>query len=176
LSNALFLSKFKSGAIVSKMNGPTRKKLYNYLADKDGEYCRCCGALPSERQLVVDHRDNNNSNNTPTNWQLLCRSCNYLKNPRPVDVCVSESEAQATELQVNRTKEPQFKRMLAQLINEKEYHEEKDLINSIAERLDLSPVTVKRYLDKVCSSHGVYQRYKERSSVVIGFKTEIQYA
>ena len=158
------------------MNGPTRKKVYQFLVKRDGEYCRCCGALPNERQLVVDHRDNNNSNNNPDNWQFLCRPCNALKNPGPVDVCVSENGAQATELQINRTKEPKFKKMLAQLINEKQYHEEKDLTNSIAERLNLSPVTVKRYLDKACSSHGVYQRYKERSSVVIGFKTEIQYA
>jgi len=161
---------------MSKMNGPTRKKVYEFLAKRDGEYCRGCGALPSERQLVVDHRDNNNSNNDPDNHQLLCRPCNALKNPRPVDVCVSENGAQATEIQVNRTKEPQFKRILAQMINEKVYYEEKDLINSIAERLDLSPVTVKRYLDKTCSSHGIYQRYEERSSVVIGYKTEIQYA
>jgi len=161
---------------VSKMNGPTRKKVYEFLAKRDGEYCRCCGALPSERQLVVDHRDNNNSNNDPDNHQLLCRSCNALKNPRPVDVCVSENGAQATELQINRTKEPKFKKMLAQLINEKQYHEEKDLTNSIAERLDLSPVTVKRYLDKACSSQGVYQRYTEKSSIIIGYKTEIQYA
>jgi len=176
LSNALFLSKFKSGAIVSKMNGPTRKKVYEFLSKRDGEYCRCCGALPIERQLVVDHRDNNNSNNNPDNHQLLCRPCNALKNPRPVDACVSESEAQATELQINRTKEPQFKKMLAQLINEKGHCEEKDLINSIAERLNLSPVTVKRYLDKVCSSHGIYQRYKKRGSVIIGFKVELQFA
>lgn len=176
MSNALFLSKFKSGAIVSRMNGPTRKKAYQFLVKQDGEYCKGCGALPSERQLVVDHRDNNNSNNNPDNWQLLCRPCNALKNPRPVDVCVSENGSQATELQVNRTKEPKFKKMLAQLINEKQYHEEKDLTNSIAERLDLSPVTVKRYLDKVCSSHGIYQRHKIVDTVVIRYKNETQYA
>jgi len=158
------------------MNGPTRKKAYQFLVKRDGEYCKGCGALPSERQLVVDHRDNNNSNNNPDNWQFLCRPCNALKNPRPVDVCGSENGAQATELQVNRTKEPQFKRMLAQLIYEKEHCEEKDLINSIAEILELSPVTVKRYLDKVCSSHGIYQRYKERGSVIIGFKVELPLA
>jgi len=161
---------------MSNMNGPTRKRKYVIVSERDGEYCRGCGALPYEKQLVIDHRDNNNANNESSNLQLLCRKCNYLKNPRPVDVCVSESEAQATELQVNRTKEPKFKKMLAQLINEKQYHEEKDLTNSIAERLNLSPVTVKRYLDKVCSSHGIYQRYKKRGSVIIGFKVELQFA
>ena len=47
---------------MSKMNGPTRKKIYHIIAERDGEYCRCCRALPTERALVIDHRDNNNKN------------------------------------------------------------------------------------------------------------------
>jgi len=65
---------------MSNMNGVTRKKLFPLIATRDGEYCRCCGALPDERQLVIDHKDNDNSNNNLTNLQLLCRTCNYLKN------------------------------------------------------------------------------------------------
>ncbi len=34
------------------MNENTRKKLYALLVAEDGEYCRCCGLLPSEGQLV----------------------------------------------------------------------------------------------------------------------------
>ncbi len=84
------------------MNGIMRKKLYRIIAERDGEYCKCCGKLPSEGQLVIDHRDNNEKNNDLANLQLLCRSCNYLKNPRrPVDECVSENEI--SELQVNKT-------------------------------------------------------------------------
>jgi len=162
---------------VSKMNGPTRKKWYNYLAKRNGEYCRHCGAIPQERQLVVDHKDNDNSNNNPNNFQLLCRHCNYRKNPRrPVDECVSENEAQATEIQVNRTKEPQFKRLLAQYINENGRWEEKDLINSLAEKLELSPITIKRYLDKVCSSEGIYQRDNTFDGIFVKYKQELEFA
>jgi len=63
------------------------------IAERDGEFCRKCEKLPSEGQLIIDHIDNNNDNNSFDNYQLLCRSCNYKKNPsRPLDQCVSESE------------------------------------------------------------------------------------
>ena len=163
---------------MSKMNGPTRKKLYLEMADGEGEFCRMCGVTAKKRQLVIDHKDNNNSNNRRDNRQFLCRPCNYKKNPRrPVDECVSEKEAQdPTEIQVNRTKEPQFKRLLAQYINENGTWEEKDLTNSLAEKLSLSPITIKRYLDKVCSSEGIYQRSKSYSKIFVGYKQELEFA
>lgn len=52
---------------MSKMSGPMRKKLYRIVAERDEEYCRCCGKLHNEAQLVLDHKDNNNSNNYPEN-------------------------------------------------------------------------------------------------------------
>jgi len=45
------------------VNGPTRKKLFQILVSKDGQFCKGCGALASEKSLVIDHRDNNSSNN-----------------------------------------------------------------------------------------------------------------
>ena len=163
---------------MSKMNGPTRKKKYSFVSARDGEYCKSCEALSSERELVLDHKDNNNSNNALENLQLLCRKCNYLKNPRgPVDMCVSESASQIpSELEVNRTKEPQFKSNIARYINEKEFWEEKDLINSCAEKLGLSPVTIKRYLDKVCSSEGIYRRIDSDGKNWITYKAELEFA
>ena len=53
------------------MNKRTRDKLYPIIVTRDGEYCRCCGKLPHEGQLVLDHRDNNNTNNTHTNLQIM---------------------------------------------------------------------------------------------------------
>jgi len=162
---------------VSKMNGPTRKKRYKYLGKRDGELCKRCHVSSSEKQLVIDHIDNNNSNNLPENLQLLCRSCNYLKNPRrPVDMCVSENISEIpSELEVNRTKEPEFKQLIAHFINENGMWEENDLKNSTAEQLELSPVTTKRYLDKVCSSEGIYRRIKPYSKTLITYKTELDY-
>ena len=160
---------------MSRMNGITRKKLYSKLIFRDGEFCKGCGKLSFEGQLVIDHRNNNNSMNDLDNLQLLCRSCNYIKNPkRPVDECVSESSLE-TEIQINRTKEPQFKEYVGQRVNEEEKVPEIDLINSGAELLHVSPVTTKRYLNKMCSSLGIYQKITVGNTVVVKYKEEIPF-
>ena len=134
---------------MSNMNGLTRQKLYPLIASRDGEYCRCCGVLSHERQLVIDHRDNNNSNNNLDNLQLLCRTCNYEKNPRrPLDnvsECLNEDE---TELQKSTRLEPLFRKFVFHEVNELKEVPELDLINSGAEDIRISPVTAKRYLNK----------------------------
>jgi len=128
--------------------------------------------LDTERPLVIDHRDNNNRNNDLSNLQILCRSCNYLKNPRrPVDLCVSEEETHdQTELEVNRQREPLFRRYVLHLINEQISIPQKDLIDSGSEHVSISPVTAKRYLDKMCSSTGICQRHQVGKIIVIEYK------
>jgi len=157
------------------MNGITRKKLYRFISQRDGEFCRGCGALSFERQLVVDHRDNDNRNNEPTNHQLLCRKCNYLKNPRrPVDLCVSVDESpDQSELEVNRTREPIFRKFVCHEINERTSIQELELINSGSEISGISPVTAKRYLNKMCSPLGICQRHQVGKIIVIEYKKEL---
>jgi len=155
---------------VSRMNGRARKKFYEFLIKRDGPCCRCCGVLADERQLVVDHRDNNNSNNDPDNLQLLCRACNYLKNPRgserPVDMCVSYGWSQdMSEIETSRRKKPEFKKFVAKWVNEEVEVSEVDLIYSGAESLDISPVTAQRYLRSMCSRDGVYERVRKMGGV-----------
>jgi len=159
---------------VSRMNGITRKKLYNEMINDEAEFCKICGVTAKERQLVIDHKDNNNSNNHRENRQFLCRPCNYKKNPRPVDECVSENEK--SELQVSRTKEPQFRKFVAHEINERVRVPERELINSGAEHIGVSPVTTKRYLDKLCSAFGIYQRIKSVSTIVVEYKNEVMFS
>lgn len=65
-----------------------------------GEYCRGCGQEIRKNkgtinkqtgeeypQAEIDHINNNNSNNKLTNLQLLCRSCNRIKNPSKTPSC-----------------------------------------------------------------------------------------
>jgi len=162
---------------VSKMNGPTRKKFYDFLSNHNGEYCRCCGNLPTEGQLVIDHRDNNNENNSQDNLQLLCRRCNYLKNPRrPVDMCVSEEESpDQSEMEVSRTKEPSFRKFVCHQISEEKSIPEQELINSGSEYSGISPVTAKRYLNKMCSKVGIYQKRKIGRTVIVEYKMELDF-
>jgi len=159
---------------VSNMNGLTRKKLYPLIAVRDGEYCRCCGALPSERQLVIDHRDNNDPSNDLSNLQILCRACNYLKNPRrPLDnvsECLNDDE---TELQKSQRTEPFFRKFVMHELNELNEVPELELINSGSEDVGISPVTAKRYLNKMCSDRGILQRIKWLHTTFISYKNEL---
>jgi len=159
------------------MNGPTRKKLFQILVSRDGQFCKGCGALASEKPLVIDHRDNNNRNNDLSNLQILCRSCNYQKNPRrPVDMCVSEEESpDQSELEVSRTKEPSFRKFVCHQISEEKSIPEQELINSGSEYSGISPVTAKRYLNKMCSKVGIYQRRKIGRTVIVEYKIELDF-
>ena len=138
------------------MNGNARKKMYRLLVQGYGPFCRSCGHSDEEYQLVIDHIDNDNTNNSCNNLQLLCRRCNYLKNPRrPDDLCVSDERDPAHPImRVKNDKEHQFREFIKEEITEKQSIPYRDLLNAGAEYMDISPVTAKRYLDKMCSSVG----------------------
>ena len=159
------------------MNSRTRKKNYEFLVERDGECCKCCGMLPHEGQLIVDHRDNNSLNDDPSNLQLLCRKCNYLKNPRreSVDLCVSESviDGRITEIDINRRKESLFRKEVFHMINEFTVVPQNDIINSISEAIGISSVTAKRYLDKMCSGRGLLERANYVKTVTIRYKPSL---
>ena len=163
---------------MSNMNGRKRKKVYSYLKNTFGAFCRGCRALESERELVIDHKDNNNSNNNPSNWQLLCRSCNYIKNPRlverPLDVCGGRCDSfdRETEITINREKEPKFREYVELRITEEEQVPQQDLINGGAEMFECSQKTTRRYLEKLTSSEGRYARRKEGNITMIYLKEE----
>jgi hypothetical protein len=157
---------------MAKMNGRTRRILYNIIAKRDGDFCRMCHAPASERQLVIDHIDNNNANNQLSNLQLLCRSCNYRKNPRPPVATSVRSESE-TILRLNQSKEPEFRKYVyEELIRDERRFSFKALVNAGAEKIGISPVTAKRYLDKMCSDNGALEvwssgvKFKEKGTVV----------
>ena len=166
---------------MSNMNSRMNKKARAYLNKKFGAYCRGCQALESERKLEVDHIDNNNSNNNHNNWQYLCYSCNYIKNPRlkerkkePLDVCggVCDSLDRETEITINREKEPKFREYVEFRVREEKEVTQQDLINGGAELLGCSQKTTRRYLDKLTSSEGKYQKKKIENIIMIYLKEE----
>ena len=165
--------------MMSNMNSRQRLKAYSYLKTRFGAYCRGCQALESERELVIDHRDNNNFNNHSNNWQLLCRSCNYIKNPRlverPLDVCGGgcDSLDRETEITINREKEPKFRKYVELIVGEEKQVPQQDLINGGAEMFECSQKTTRRYLEKLTSSEGRYERRKDGNITVIYLKEEL---
>jgi len=150
---------------MGNMNGITRNQKYQEIAQRDGEYCKCCGKLPNEGQLVIDHRDNNNCNNSLNNLQLLCRSCNYLKNPRksPLDLCVSENDKFEARLSKFRQKEIEFEEYLDEEIeNSRAYIVGMDdAIHSGAQKVGISIITAERYLKKLISKEGRFKKWEQ---------------
>jgi len=100
-----------------------------------------------------------------------------LTNPESIkkdSVCESSGPIETpTEIEVNRNKEPLFKRYVGHEINELSAVPEQDLIYSGAEKLGLSPVTTARYLKKMVSKEGLYQRKLVGSVFWIMYKNEI---
>ncbi len=126
------------------------------LSDRDGDHCAFCQTPATKKQLVIDHIDYNNSNNDMVNLQLLCRRCNYIRNSgKSGDTCERPKE---TEIEINRKKEPQFRKFVYDTLNKRGHVKPKDLINSGAELCEISTTTVKRYLDKMCSKEGLCKR------------------
>ena len=147
---------------MSNMNNRQRKIAYARLK-KFGAYCRGCQALESEKELVIDHKDNNNSHNHTSNLQFLCRSCNYIKNPRlaerePLDVCGGECDSldKETEITINREKQPMFEEYLIQQVARNGPMKRRELVNAASERVGISQKTATRYLDKMCSYEGEF--------------------
>lgn len=145
---------------MSKMNGKTRKKLYRLIASRDGEFCKQCEKLSSQGQLVIDHINNNNCNNSLDNLQLLCRACNYKKNPRrPVDLCVSnDTNSKDDSISINRSTEPQFREFVYNELDNENQVLLDDLIASGAEFVGISVETAKRHLKKMLSKYGKLER------------------
>ncbi len=147
---------------VPRMNGRNRKKWYQFLAARDSEFCAWCGKAGSVKTLIIDHIDNNNRNNDPENYQLLCRSCNTKKNPRrkskPKTESVEISEPLSSkELIKNEKCEPIFRTWIETQALRWRRLELKDAINSGAEVAGISPATAERYLNKMCSSAGKFR-------------------
>jgi hypothetical protein len=148
---------------MSKMNSRTRKLWYPIVVRRDGEMCKNCKVPATEKQLVIDHKNNNNSDNRLENLQLLCRKCNYLKNPRNVSVdnlCVSVCEEERPlppEMIENRRMEPRFRQWMIQKVTRGGNIRYEEALNAGAEHTGASTETIKRYLRKMTSSEGMYE-------------------
>lgn len=141
------------------MNKKTHDEKYPLIVKRDGECCHFCGKKPPEYKLVIDHKDNDNSNNELWNLQLLCRACNYKKNPRrPFAQCVSVVKKTAEDsISINRQKEPQFRKYVYAEIRERGQVLWETLVSSGAEIVGISVETARKYLVKMTSDYGALQ-------------------
>jgi hypothetical protein len=152
-----------------------------YLTARYGAYCARCKVSELQKLLVVDHKDNDNDNNDPNNWQFLCYRCNYLKNPRlaertePLDSVwggVSEviSTYRENEISINREKEPLFRKYVEYTVKELGQVSQQDLINGGAEYCSCSIKTTTKYLAKLTSPVGKYDKFKKDKRIMVCLK------
>lgn len=158
---------------MSNMNGREKDRLYPIICRRDGEFCRGCGKLPTETKegfLLIDHKDNNNSNNDIENLQLLCRRCNYLKNPRSKSL---PERPQSAEMKKGERMERYFRNWLFGVVTQNHKWLLEDVIDAGAEKTGGSTETIKRYLRKCVSSEGMYEIVEgQQGREFIQFKPE----
>ena len=146
------------------MNGNQRKRFYYLLVGRDGSNCKNCHVSNTVRQLIIDHIDNNDRNNMLDNLQLLCRPCNYRKNPRlserdSSDLSSENKSTGFTSISINQEKEQKFRDFVYEAIifGERRNHSKKKIVDSGAEVVGISPITAKRYFEKLSSFAGLLE-------------------
>lgn len=140
---------------MSNYSGQTRKKLYKQIIERDGEVCRFCRKGTASCTLVLVNVNCNTNDNRIENLEVLCKSCNYYRNKiRSSDKCVNRQYTE-TCLEINQQKEPLFRQYVYERLRESRRIDIKTLIDDGAEEFRLSPITIQRYLDKLCSSVGL---------------------
>jgi len=157
------------------MNKDTHDRLYPMITQRDGELCRMCGKLAretSEGFLLIDHKDNDNSNNSIDNLQFLCRGCNFRKNPKEEATELDEREA-SPEMKKNEVMEKEFRRWVFGYITEHTKLLVEEAIYSGAEIIQGSPESTKRYIKKMKSGAGMYEIVQlQDSKKYLRFKKE----
>lgn len=157
------------------MNKDTHDRIYPIIKKRDGEYCRACGKILkeiTEDKFLIDHKDNDNSNNKLYNLQLLCRSCNYFKNPKAELSELDELEI-SSELKKGEIMEGEFRRWVFGRIMLDGTLLVEEAVYSGAEIIKGSPVSTQRYVKKMKSPAGLYEIVKlQDSRKYLRFKPE----
>lgn len=157
------------------MNKRDRDRRYPIIAARDGEFCAMCDKIGTVKTLCIDHIDNNNRNNDPDNFQLLCRSCNGKKNPRgkakPENKSIEvELQIQSEELRLKKKYTGLFMPWLERQIKRYGRVLMKEIIYSGAKISGASIKTITDYLNVECSIAGKYQVVEVDGKRYVEFK------
>lgn len=146
------------------MNKRIRDMVYPVLVNRMGEQCVKCGVnkwmleqLGKQPMLVIDHIDNNNSNNAINNMQLLCRSCNTSKNWTR-EKSEPDTRNVPLELRLSLSYKKKAKKYIYGRLDSENYAlNYKDLVNDLSEFMGNSQQANRTYLDAFCSKkHGMF--------------------
>lgn len=111
--------------------------------------------------LYIDHIDNDDSHNVIENFQLLCPSCNVIKNPKNSQTV--RLRPKTPEMERGDKQELRFRNFVHKEVVNNDWVKVDDMINGGSEYLTnfdkgetLSPETAKRYIGKMVSITGKY--------------------
>jgi len=160
-----------------------RQWVYRYLITRDGEVCQRCSKIPATLYgLEIDHIDGNTKNNKPSNLRLLCKSCNVslgntMRSPRgncerereiidgKAATRIAKEDANyrdgSPEMKANLRFEVPFRRWLLGEINTGEAISKEEAIYSGAELVGCSPLSTRRYLEKLTHKAGCLKEEKD---------------
>lgn len=145
------------------MNGDQRNYWYSKVVYKHdasyGPYCRGCGKHVWKEtddesikpKGILDHIDANPENTVLHNLQLLCRSCNRIKNPKRY-----QPEPVKTFSEKQNEKEDEWRQwILNKCAFEPNGYPTEEAIDTGAELIKISPETIeRRWMRKITSSAG----------------------
>jgi len=137
------------------MNSHMRDIWYPRIVKKHGSSnCRGCGKTvfkDKEPKAILDHI-NNKFVNTEENLQILCRSCNRIKNPRKKSMLQhATTYSQMKNIKTEQKLRGWIFKEIAERNGQWEYEDAK---NSSAEKFNCSPETSRKYINKLISSQG----------------------
>ncbi|HYL66188.1 MAG TPA: HNH endonuclease signature motif containing protein [Nitrosopumilaceae archaeon] len=139
------------------MNKKQRNFWYpKIVAKQGGEFCLGCGLIKektSDQILLIDHKDNIKNHNIIENLQLLCRTCNRIKNPSKI---VQYERPMTPEMIKNVRGEAKFRHWLVNKILENHSILLVEAKFGGAEVCGLGPDTIAKYIGKVVSNEGWY--------------------
>lgn len=152
---------------MGNMNKRTRDLVYPLLKSRLGEQCMICRKdlfalkeLGFAAELCIDHIDNNNGNNSLSNLQFLCKSCNTKKNWSRDNNIEPNLRNVPLEIHLHRTNS---KKAFNYVIGEMEKPEVNnrllvtDLLDDLAGHFGNSQQANKNYLKAMCSKkHGLF--------------------
>ncbi|MFC2067742.1 HNH endonuclease [Chloroflexota bacterium] len=173
---------------------------YCYLALRDGDHCIICRARPPKAKLEIDHIDGNTTNNNRNNLCLLCKKHNCeMRGQKPSEhkriihrySLLNEREKKnspampatqftkevldyqsgSVEMQANSMFETHYREWIMSKVTTMNEFLKEEAINAGAELVGCSPLTTRRYLQKLTSSNGpLYETKDAFERVVLRFK------
>lgn len=167
---------------MANMNKHTRDQLYPLVAaQQGGEYCVFCNRDKTDLKndghkpefcIDVDDNSHNHSKSNLRQMQLACHSCNTKKNHPSI---AEPYERTATpEMILGKRYESDFRRWVSGFFMENENIglSYSYLVNSGAEFVGCSTETIKRYLNKMTSTEGMYEWFDRTGGVSMVLKSK----